>query len=212
MYCPPYNRVDADEAVAMISSAGLGHLVSMTADGLMATALPVLVDEHDGNVRLRAHFARANPHWHDLDGSSVLIVFPLTDAYVSPAWYPSKAEHGKVVPTWNYEVVHAHGTATIHHDRDWLLSLVTDLTDQHEATRSALDSGAPRWLVSDAPTDYIDKNLKAIVGLEITNARVEGRRKLSQNRSAADQEGVVAGLERVATSPSLRAAMTALHP
>jgi transcriptional regulator len=207
MYNPPYNRVEEDEALAMIATSGFGHLVSIGPDGLAATALPFLADITSGKVRLRAHFARANSHWRDLDGCDAVIIFTLADGYVSPAWYPSKAEHGKVVPTWNYEVVQAHGTVAVHDEVEWLRSLVTDLTDQHEAERSATE-GVPAWHVTDAPDDYIDKNLKAIVGIEVAVSRIEGKRKLSQNRSAADQSGVVAGLQRLGTAPALLAAMT----
>jgi transcriptional regulator len=210
MYNPSFNRVDEAEAMAMIAAAGFGHLVSIGSAGLAATGLPFLVDADGDRVRLRAHFARANPHWRDLDAQDVLVIVPLAEGYVSPAWYPSKAEHGKVVPTWNYEVVHVHGVASVHDDRDWLRSLVTDLTDHHEAERSSRDEAAPPWKVTDAPSDYIDKNLAAIVGLEIAVGRIEGKRKLSQNRSEADQSGVVAGLQRLGTATALVAAMSDL--
>jgi transcriptional regulator len=210
MYNPPYNRVDDAEAVAMIASSSFGHLVSIGPEGLVATGLPFLAEAAvGGEIRLSAHFARANPHWRDLDGREALMIFQLTDAYVSPAWYPSKGEHGKVVPTWNYEVVQVHGTVTVHDDADWLRSFVSELTDRHEAERSAADSSAAAWKVTDAPADYIDKNLAAIVGIEIAVSKIEGKRKLSQNRSDADRAGVAAGLDRVGAAPAVAAAMIA---
>jgi len=202
VYNPPYNRVDEADAVAMIEEAALGHLVSAGAGGapgLAATALPFMVDRGGAGplrLRLRAHFARANDHWKSLDGADVLVIFPLADGYVSPGWYPSKAEHGRVVPTWNYEVVQVHGRATVHDDPEWVRAMVTDLTDHHEAAVAAADESASVWKVTDAPPEFVDGQLRAIVGIEIAVTRIEGKRKLSQNRSVEDHAGVVAGHER----------------
>ena len=124
------------------------------------------------------------------------MLFPITDGYVSPSSYPSKAEHGKVVPTWNYEVVHVHGAVQIHDDPEWLREVVVDLTDRHEAARSV----EPPWAVTDAPGDFIDRQLRAIVGIEVQIESIEGKRKLSQNRSEADRLGAAAAL---ASSPRL---------
>lgn len=136
---------------------------------------------------LIGHVARANPVWRT-PGPSVL-AFQAADGYVSPSWYAAKREHGKVVPTWNYAVVHAHGTPEVIEDRDALHAIVRSLTDTHEAARPA------PWAVHDAPADYVEQMLRAIVGIRIPVQRWAGKFKLSQNRSAADHAGVVAGLQ-----------------
>jgi transcriptional regulator len=192
MYRPAaFDVADRDELFDLIERAAFGHLVTMGPSGFDATGLPFMVDRDAGPTgRLRGHVARANPQWRDIDGVSTLVLFPLTDAYVSPSSYPSKAEHGKVVPTWNYEVVHVHGTVQIHDDPEWLRELVTDLTGQHEAARSVESP----WAVTDAPSDFIDKQLRAIVGVEVQIESIEGKRKLSQNRSEADRLGAAGAL------------------
>ncbi len=188
MYNPPANRVDDGAALDLIVQSGFGQVVSAGPPGFQATGLPLLLDRDA--LTLRGHFARVNEHWADLDGTDVLVLFQLADGYVSPAWYPSKAETERVVPTWNYEVVHVHGRATIHDDAGWVRRLVTDLTDLHESERGDLDA-RPSWGVTDAPDDFIDRQLRAIVGVEITIERVTGKRKLSQNRSDGDRQGVI---------------------
>jgi transcriptional regulator len=196
MYNPAYNRVD-DPAVAfdLIEQVGFGHVISFGLHGFNSSALPLLVDRDIGRLgSLRGHFARANNQWKRVDATDVLVLFPLADGYVSPAWYPSKAEHGKVVPTWNYEVVHVHGVARVRDDVEWVRQLVTDLTDHHESSRTE-QAGAPPWAVTDAPADYIEARLKGIVGVEIEITAIEAKRKLSQNRSAEDQCGVTEGLD-----------------
>jgi transcriptional regulator len=153
----------------------------------LATRLPVVWD----GDRLVLHIARANPHWRSVpaDGDvPALAVVTDAEAYVSPAWYPAKAEHGRVVPTWNYSAVQFKGRLRRHEDPEWLRAAVTLLTEQHESQRSG------RWAVSDAPATYVDKQLRAIVGLEIAIEYVEGKAKLSQNRSEEDRAGVVRGL------------------
>ncbi len=178
----------------MIGEAGFGHLVTMTDRGLESTGLPVLLDDtHRDSLVLRAHFARANPHWQSVDGATALMIFALADGYVSPAWYPSKADDPRVVPTWNYEVVHVHGTLTVEDDPAWKLALVSELTGRHERRRPD-DPDAPIWAVDDAPVDFIDKQLRAIVGVEMKVERIEAKSKLSQNRSIEDRQGVIAGL------------------
>jgi transcriptional regulator len=191
VYTPLFSRVEDDAAFGLLDTSPLGHLVSVGADGLEATALPLLADR--AQRRLRGHVARANPHWKSLDGADVLVVFVVTDGYVSPAWYPSKVEDAKVVPTWNYEVVHVRGVTRVHHDTVWLRALVDDLTSRHEAERS---DGAAVWAVTDAPSDFVDRQLKAIVGVEIEITTIDGKRKLSQNRSTMDRDGVIDGLGR----------------
>jgi transcriptional regulator len=208
MYRPPANRVDdLADAIAMIRDRAFGHLVVAGADGLDAVPVPVLVDDPgpDGAVgadgaglRLRAHVARANPIWRALPCVGLLIVASV-DAYVSPSMYPSKREEPRVVPTWNYEVVHVHGTVHARDDATWTSRLVHDLTDHHEAPR------AEPWSVEDAPADFVARMLRAIVGIEVEVTRVEGKRKLSQNRSAADVAGVVAALSSGTPSERLTA-------
>jgi transcriptional regulator len=171
-------------AAAMARSAGLGHLTVAGPDGLVSTPVPFLIDD-DATV-VRAHLARPNPVLAVAPADALLVV-PLSDAYVSPGWYPSKAEHGKVVPTWNYEVVHLHGRL-VTHDPAWTLQLVRDLTDHHEA-----DMPTP-WSIDDAPATYVDRLLTAIVGISLEVTRVEAKRKLSQNKPAGDLDGAITGL------------------
>jgi len=187
MYTPPFNRADhEDELRELVAAVGVGWLVtSRTAAAPAATLLP-LVWRDDSVV---AHFAKANGHWREIeDGTPALFVVTGPDAYVSPSWYPAKAEHGKVVPTWNYSAVHLTGTARVHHDPQWLHHAVTDLTDQHEGGRDQ------PWHVADAPAPYVEGQLRGIVGVELTVTGVEGKAKLSQNRSDADRHGVADGL------------------
>jgi transcriptional regulator len=187
VYQPAHFAQSDPQALAGLMQAHpLAVLVTAGADGPEADHVPLQYDAATGT--LRGHVARANPLWRQADGQPVLAVFRGPEAYVSPSWYPSKAEHHKVVPTWNYAVVHAHGTLRAVDDADWLRQLVGDLTDRHEAGRPA------PWSVSDAPQDYIAQMLRAIVGVEITLTRLEGKWKVSQNRSAADRDGVAAAL------------------
>jgi transcriptional regulator len=183
MYVPQHFAATEAEAAALLDAAHAADLISIGPDGMVATFLPVL---HAGGALL-GHVARANRHWR-LDGAQSLAIVRGPDAYISPNWYPAKAEHGKVVPTWNYVVAHVHGTLAVHDDREWLRALVTSLTEREEAAMPE------PWAVTDAPADYIDTMLKAIVGVELRIERVEATRKLSQNRSLADIAGVFAGL------------------
>lgn len=168
----------------------LALLVSHGEQGLLATHLPVLVDTADGEFgTIYGHLARANPQWRDLEqGGEALLVFPGADAYVSPGYYPSKAGNPKVVPTWNYLSVHAYGPIEVIHNAQPLLDIVSRLTDRHEQGRSE------PWTVADAPNDYLEGMLRAIVGIRMPIARLQGARKLSQNRSAQDIAGVREGL------------------
>jgi len=193
-----------------IRAAGLATLVTVTAAGAEASHVPMLLDPTAGRFgTLYAHIARANAQWRDtLAGSGALAIFHGPDAYVSPSWYATKAETGKVVPTWNYIVVHAYGQAEFFDDPQRLHALVARLTDRQEAPRPA------PWAVTDAPADYVAGQLRAIVGVALPIERLEGKWKLSQNRPAADQAGVVAGLGQ-ATDPrtlALRDAMMAGRP
>ncbi|MCW5636140.1 MAG: FMN-binding negative transcriptional regulator [Rubrivivax sp.] len=188
MYVPSHFESRNDAALAaLIDAHPLAQIVHRGADGgLDADPVPLL---HDAATRtLRGHVARANPLWRVAAGQPVLAIFTGADAYVSPNWYPSKAATHKAVPTWNYLVVHAHGTLQVHDDADWLRAFLTQLTARHEAS-------LPRpWSLADAPADYLGQMLRAIVGIEIPVARLVGKFKASQNRSAADREGVARGL------------------
>ncbi|HSU75360.1 MAG TPA: FMN-binding negative transcriptional regulator [Terrabacter sp.] len=186
MYVPrPHTMADADVA-AFLAHRAAGHLVTVGTDGIPdSTLLPVVVD----GDRVLGHLARANEHWRRIEaGSPGLVVVTGADAYVSPSWYASKAEHGRVVPTWNYTEVHLRGPVTVHDDPDWVLDVVTRLTERHESGREH------PWAVGDAPEAYLRGQLRAIVGVEVQVRSVEGKAKLSQNRSDADRLGVVAAL------------------
>ena len=187
---------DLHELQQQIIDTRLALVVTHGEQGLQASHLPLLFNPEQGpNGTLYGHFARGNPQWKELqNGAEALVIFAGANAYVSPGFYPSKAEHGKVVPTWNYVAVHAYGTADVFTEADRLLNLVSALTDRHEASRQQ------PWKVTDAPADYIDGMLKAIVGFALPIQRLEGKRKLSQNRSAADIAGVREGL---AASPDV---------
>lgn len=197
MYRPAAFRQDDLTALhAQIESTGLALLTSNGPAGLQATHLPLLLAAEDGEFgTLYGHFARANPHWQALDGQEALAVFSGPDAYVHPGWYPGKAEHGRVVPTWNYIAVHAWGPVETFDEPARLLELLARLTARHEA-------GRPKpWSLNDAPTEYIERQLRAIVGFALPIRRLEGQWKLSQNRQDADRAGVREGL---AVSANLR--------
>jgi transcriptional regulator len=186
MYVPTH-FAPADEAVHdLLSNHGAADLVTSGPDGLEATMLPFCYDRERGV--LQGHFARNNDHWRRADGQQALVIVRGPDAYVTPTWYASKAEHGRVVPTWNYVVAHVHGAVTIHDDPEWLADLVRRLTDKHEAARPT------PWSVDDAPERFVKGQLRAIVGVEVEIRRVDAKFKLSQNRPEADIDGVVAGL------------------
>jgi len=186
LYVPRFNVMPDDEVRGFVTAVGTAQLVTVAADGTPdATFLPVLW--RDGE--LVGHFARANTHWRRIvDGTAALAVVIGPDTYVSPSFYASKTEHGRVVPTWNYSVVHLRGAVRVVDETDWLRTLVEELTDRHEGAREK------PWAVTDAPAAYVEKQLKAIVGVELVVESVEAKAKLSQNRSAADRAGVVAGL------------------
>jgi transcriptional regulator len=151
--------------------------------------LPFVHDREHGT--LLGHFARNNDHWERADGQRCLVIVRGPDAYISPSWYASKAEHGRVVPTWNYVTAHVHGTVTVHDDVEWLADLVRRLTDLHEADRP------DPWSVEDAPERFFRGQLRAIVGVEVRIERIDAKVKLSQNRPAADVDGVIAGLRSI---------------
>jgi transcriptional regulator len=199
MYLPAhFKEEDVATLHALIRAHPFATLVTLGADGLDANHIPMEIDPGPGPLgTLRGHVARANPVWqsHRRDVHA-LAIFAGPDTYISPSWYRTKQESGRVVPTWNYVVVHAHGPLVAIDDREWLRSFVTRLTDRHEGDRP------DRWHVTDAPADYIDRQLQAIVGIEIPLARLEGKWKMSQNRDAADRAGVVTGLRAAGDATS----------
>ena len=190
MYVPPaFREADLPSLQAALRDVRLANLVTATDEGLIATPLPLfLVPEEGPYGTLYGHLARANPQGQRAAIGEAMALFPGPDAYVSPSWYASKQEHGKVVPTWNYVAVHAYGPAEFFDDADRLLDVVTRLTAMHEGDR------AKPWAVADAPEAFIRSQLKGIVGLRMPITRLDGKRKMSQNRSAADRAGVAAGL------------------
>lgn len=193
MYMPPaFEEKDPDVLWNLVRAHPLGLLVTNSTGDILANLVPFEVERAGEVVMLRTHLAKANAQWRGLDGQNVLVVFQGANAYVSPQWYESKREHGKVVPTWNYAVVQVRGTARVIEDRDWLLAQVRRLTDHHE---SRVVQGEP-WQVADAPQDFIQSQLKGIVGLEIDVSSIAGKLKASQNRSTADRAGVASGLDR----------------
>jgi transcriptional regulator len=199
----PAHFVAPDDAVdQLLAAPGAVDLVSSTAEGLTATTLPMVHDPVAGT--LSGHLARSNPQWRDTVGE-VLVIVRGPDAYVSPGWYASKAEHGRVVPTWDYVLAHVHGTLVVHDDPGWLAAHVRRLTDTHEAGRET------PWAVSDAPERFVEGQLRAIVGVEVRISRIEAKWKLSQNRPGADIDGVVAGLT-AAGRPAVAAAVEAVRP
>jgi len=193
MYVPAhFEETRIDVMHGLMRAHPFAALVTLTADGLAANHIPLEVHPDPAPFgTLRGHIARANSLWRELSPEvNSLAIFQGPNRYISPAWYPTKEETGKVVPTWNYAVVHAHGLLKVIEDRDWLRQLVTRLTEQHESSRSK------PWSVSDAPEEYIEKTLEGIVGLEMPIARLVGKWKVSQNRPAKDQSGVVENLLR----------------
>lgn len=190
MYVPTHFQInDASELHRIMTNYPLGVLITTNA-GLDANHLPFLFDANEGELGvLTAHVARANPVWEQVaNGSEVLVIFRGEESYISPNWYPSKHEAHRQVPTWNYEVVHAHGKMTVHDDEKFLRGVVGRLTKTHEAME-------PKpWKMSDAPQDYMDAMLNAIVGIQITITRLEGKAKLSQNREPRDLHGAAEAL------------------
>lgn len=188
MYVPHFNRIDdLDSVRAFVRHASVGTLITAGSDGAPdATLLPIMWH----GDRVIAHVARANEHWKRIPFAAPgLVVVYGPEAYVSPSWYPSKAEHGKQVPTWNYSAVQLRGTVTVHDDVAWLRRAVTELTDEHEVARTV------PWAVTDAPETYVEGMLKAIVGVELSVEQVDAKAKWSQNKSEADRDGVTAAYE-----------------
>jgi transcriptional regulator len=195
MYIPDHFRPADDEVRALLRRPGAVDLVTSTERGLMATRLPMAWDEPGSRDGLGAygalvgHVAIKNDQWREPAIGDAMAIISGPDAYITPSWYEAKREHGRVVPTWNYILAHAHGRFVVHEDAGWLEANVRRLVTQHEASRER------PWSVDDAPDAYIAGQLRAIVGVELLIDRLDAKWKLSQNRSAADIEGVIAGLE-----------------
>lgn len=189
MYVPAHFAADQAAINELLSNPGAANLVTSTERGLLATLLPFVYDPDAGDHgALQGHVARNNDQWLLPALGESLVIIQRSDAYISPSWYPSKAEHGRVVPTWNYTTAHVYGRLVIHDDPAWVENLVRRLTTLHEAP------SADPWTVDDAPARFIAGQLRAIVGVELLITRVEAKRKLSQNRPAADIDGVITGL------------------
>ena len=192
MYIPAHFNEDRVEVLHdLIRSSGLVTLVSMTADGMIASHAPLMLDPDAGPFgTLYGHLAKANPHARaSLNSVQTLAVFQGPDGYITPSYYAAKQEHGKVVPTWNYAAIHAYGTLEVFDDPARLLDIVTRLTVRHETPRTT------PWAVSDAPADFVKGMLRGIVGIALPIDRLEGKIKMSQNRPASDIAGVVDGLQ-----------------
>lgn len=192
MYTPSAFREDDCSALRRImSESRLATLVTATAKGLLATPMPLIFDEREGAEGvLYGHLARANEQWRTPPIGEALAMFQGLDAYITPSWYAAKQEHGKVVPTWNYVALHAYGPVEFFDDAAKLYEIVTRLTDLHEKARDE------PWAVTDAPEPFIAAQLKGIVGMRLTLTRLEGKRKMSQNRPKADRQGVAEGLRQ----------------
>ena len=190
MYLPELFRVeDVPQMHALMRARPFAALVSAGSAGLFASHLPTVLKDEGRHGVIECHLARANPHWRDLAASGeTLMIFQGAQGYITPNWYPSKAEDGKVVPTWNFAVVHAYGRTQVMDDEEWLRRHVTELTAQQES-----DQPLP-WAPSDAPESFINVMLRGIVGFRFVVTRLEGKWKMSQNRAPKDRQGVVSGL------------------
>ncbi|MBX9901876.1 MAG: FMN-binding negative transcriptional regulator [Burkholderiaceae bacterium] len=200
MYLPSHHEEkDLRVLHALIQTHPLGAWVTLDDDGFTANHIPFILDASRGqHGTLRAHVARANPVWQTINvAAASLVIFQGSQTYITPNWYPTKQLNGKVVPTWNYTVVHAHGKAKIIHDREWLLQTITDLTKQHESGRPA------PWKVSDAPAEFIDRLVSAIVGIEIPITHIVGKWKVSQDEAMADRLGTAEALAKLGDANSL---------
>jgi transcriptional regulator len=207
MYQPEHFRVeDLSRMHALMRARPFAALVSTGPAGLYATHLPTILKDEGLFGLVECHLARANPQWKDLSGGNqTLMIFQGPEGYITPSWYPSKAEHGKVVPTWNFAVVHAYGRPELMEDKRWLHRHVSELTAQQERSQ------AKPWATSDAPSIYIDSMLGGIIGCRFTITRLEGKWKMSQNRDLKDQEGVAKGLNLRASGDDLEMAHFISH-
>jgi transcriptional regulator len=190
MYQPDHFRVeDVAQMHALMRAKPFAALISCGSSGLYATHLPTVLKDEGAYGVVECHLARANPHWKELaEGNEALMIFQGAEGYITPNWYPSKTLHGKVVPTWNYAVVHAYGRPEVMQEKDWLRRHVSELTAQQERNEPQ------RWMVTDAPASYVDVMLRGIVGFRFPVTRLEGKWKMSQNRDLQDRDGVAKGL------------------
>jgi len=195
MYIPAHFAAGDAAVQELLARHGAADLITVTGNGLLATMLPFAYEPGAGeHGALLGHVARNNDQWRTPATGESLAIVRGPDAYVSPSWYAAKAEHGRVVPTWNYVTAHVYGRLLVHDDPAWVEDVVRRLTAKHEATRLASPSQPPAWSVDDAPRQFVEGQLRAIVGLELEITRIEAKAKLSQNRPAADVAGVIAGL------------------
>jgi transcriptional regulator len=195
MYIPAHFAVDAAAVDELLARHGAADLITLTEDGLLATMLPFVYEPTAGeHGTLYGHVARNNDQWRKPALGESLVIVRGPDAYVSPSWYAAKAEHGRVVPTWNYVTAHVYGRLVVHDDPAWVEDVVRRLTAKHEAARLASPGQRMPWSVDDAPRAFIEGQLRAIVGLELQITRIEAKAKLSQNRPVGDIAGVVSGL------------------
>ena len=199
MYIPRVNKEERVHVLhKLMEDQPFASLITMGSSGLFASHIPMVLEQNGAMGQLRCHISRANAQWRDYTASvEALAIFSGPQHYITPSWYREKQETGKVVPTWNYVVVHAYGHLKVIEDGEWLMAHLQRLTSIHEA-----ESAIP-WKIGDAPADYIASQIKGIVGLEMDIARLEGKWKVSQNRSAEDRKGVVQGLNELNTAESL---------
>lgn len=196
MYVPKGFEMTEPELGRFLLQSGAGDLVTQGPAGLLATLIPFVYDAAVGpHGALRGHLARNNEQWRCVADGEALVILRGPDAYITPSWYASKREHGRVVPTWNYVTAHVYGRLRVHDDVDFVRRVVHELTDKHEAAR------AQPWAVQDAPARYVEGQLRAIVGVEVLITRVQAKAKLSQNRPDADIEGVIDGLRGSGAQP-----------
>jgi transcriptional regulator len=203
MYIPPaFRETDLPFIHETMRAAGLANLVTATANGVVCTPLPLFLDANEGEMgTLYGHVAKANPQWRETPTGEAMAIFMGPDAYITPSWYEGKSRDGKVVPTWNYVAVHAYGPVEFFQDADRLLNVVTRLTNLHEASH-------PRpWAVSDAPPEFIQAQLRGIVGVRLPITRIDAKRKMSQNRKAEDKANVKTGLSQSADARERQAAV-----
>jgi transcriptional regulator len=202
MYIPAHFTVHDAEVHELLAHHGAADLITLTDDGLLATMLPFAYEPSAGTRgALYGHVARNNDQWRKPARGESLAIVRGPDAYVSPSWYAAKAEHGRVVPTWNYLTAHVYGRLLVHDDPQWVENVVRLLTTKHEAGRLASPGQPPAWSVDDAPRKFIEGQLRAIVGLELQITRIEAKAKLSQNRPVGDIAGIVAGLSARGDDP-----------
>jgi transcriptional regulator len=210
MYIPAHFAADDATVDELLARHGAADLITLTDEGMIATMLPFAYDPAAGeHGALYGHVARNNDQWRRPALGESLVIVRGPDAYISPSWYASKAEHGRVVPTWNYLTAHVYGQLIVHDDPGWVEGVVRRLTVKHETAKHEALRDSPVWAVDDAPRPFIEGQLRAIVGLELLITRIEAKAKLSQNRPAADVEGVIEGLAARGDYPSADAVKSA---